>query len=216
MAMFDQIYERFKRFCTEWDSQKEEYMPPTITVTEVDEGVSETPTDQTEEDDFPVSIDGYASSVPGTIKMGSYFTIDELCKSTKAKLLGISNTPSKEVARNLQELIDHVLDPARREFGFPITVTSGYRCYALNVAVGGASNSQHVKGQAADLTYSQNPNMNATLFYIIREQGNFDQLIYERGNDNAPAWVHVSYNPNLTKQRGEVLRTNDGKTYYRM
>lgn len=128
--LFDKYYERFKRFCTEWDepSMPEEEKPQ--------EAVSE----PEEEPAFP---DGYASSEPGTIKMGSYFTVDELCHSVKASLLGIDNTPSEAVKRNLQALIDNVLDPLRRAYGKPIIVNSGYRCTALNLAVGGVPNSQH-------------------------------------------------------------------------
>ncbi len=200
MVMFDQIYERFKRFCTEWDSPKEEYIPPTITVTDVEEGMSEIPTDHSEEDDFPVSIDGYASSEPGTIKMGSYFTIDELCKSTKATMLGISNIPSEEIKRNLQDLIDNILDPLRRAYGKPIIVNSGYRCYALNTAVGGVPNSQHLTGHAADIT-GGNKAENKKLWELIKK---LDLPIDQCIDESSLTWVHVSYDE--TRNRRMFLK----------
>lgn len=80
-----------------------------------------------------------------------YFTITELTKSATATKQGIDNTPSAEVTANLTALVDKVLDPLREIYGKPIYVSSGYRCPKLNKAVGGVSNSQHLKGEAADL-----------------------------------------------------------------
>ena len=89
--------------------------------------------------------------------------------------------PSAE--QNLQALVDHVLDPARERLGMPITVNSGYRCPAHNKAVGGVKNSQHLKGEAADITCADNKR----LAEIIEQLGNFDQLI------DYPTFLHVSY-----------------------
>ena len=89
--------------------------------------------------------------------------------------------PSAE--QNLQALVDHVLDPARERLGMPITVNSGYRCPAHNKAVGGVKNSQHLKGEAADITCADNKR----LAEIIEQLGNFDQLIVY------PTFLHVSY-----------------------
>lgn len=89
--------------------------------------------------------------------------------------------PSAE--QNLQALVDHVLDPARERLGMPITVNSGYRCPAHNKAVGGVKNSQHLKGEAADITCADNKR----LAEIIEQLGNYDQLIVY------PTFLHVSY-----------------------
>lgn len=125
-----------------------------------------------------------------------YFTIEELCRSNKAKKLGIDNTPhNSSVVDNLISLVNHVLDPARERLGSPITVTSGYRGPSLNSAVGGVKKSQHLNGQAADLVC----NDNKKLFDIIRDNLNFDQLIWENGGQ----WVHVSFNQ--ASNRKEVL-----------
>ena len=89
--------------------------------------------------------------------------------------------PSAE--QNLQALVVHVLDPARERLGMPITVNSGYRCPTHNAKVGGVKNSQHLKGEAADITCADNKR----LAEIIEQLGNFDQLIVY------PTFLHVSY-----------------------
>lgn len=132
-----------------------------------------------------------------------YFTIKELVKSSTAEAKGIDNTPTQEVERNLTALVDNVLDPLREIYGKPITVNSGYRCPELNKAVGGSATSDHVKGFAADITCS-NKKENAILLDIIKNTFIFDQLIWEKGNDQYPDWVHVSFNPN--RQRKQILK----------
>lgn len=120
--------------------------------------------------------------------MGKYFTIDELCKSATATRKGINNTPSAEVKERLTLLIDNLLDPVREAWGKPIKVNSGYRSAALNRAVGGVSNSQHLRGEAADLN-AGSVTLNKALYEIIRKQFKYDQLIDEKNF----AWVHVSW-----------------------
>lgn len=139
-----------------------------------------------------------------------YFTIKELTASTKAKSMGIDNTPTPEVVGNLTALVEAVLDPLRERYGHPIIVNSGYRCPRLNKAVGGAKTSQHVSGEAADI-YVGNAKERAELFSIIYCLLPYDQLIWENGSDEAPAWIHVSYREG--NNRRECLRY-DGKKYY--
>ena len=139
-----------------------------------------------------------------------YFTIKELTASTKAKSMGIDNTPTPEVVGNLTALVEAVLDPLREKYGRPIHVSSGYRCPRLNKAVGGAVTSQHTTGEAADIYVSRASEL-AELFALIYFTLPFDQLIWERGTDEAPAWVHVSYREG--DNRRECLRY-DGKRYY--
>lgn len=146
-------------------------------------------------------------SVKGVIGK-SYFSIDELCASDTAKRRGIDNTPTPTVRAKLQALIDNVLDPARREYGSYILVNSGYRCPALNTAVGGASNSQHLTGEAADITTGSIEN-DRKLFAIIVQQGNFDQLIWEKPKNSL--WIHVSYSTTGLQLR-QILAYN-GKSY---
>ena len=125
-----------------------------------------------------------------------YFTIKELCKSSTATQRGIDNTPSSEIVRNLEQLVDKVLDPLREEFGEPIIVNSGYRSPALNKAVKGAANSQHVSGHAADIT-AGSKFRNKRLFILAQKLDlPFDQLIDERDY----SWIHISHSPRNRKQ----------------
>lgn len=117
-----------------------------------------------------------------------YFTIEEMTKSSTAKANGIDNTPSSEGVLKLQKLIEAVLDPLREWYGKPIKINSGYRCEALNEAVGGSDTSQHRLGEAADITVGTKKG-NKKLFEYIKDNLPFDQLI----NESNFSWVHVSY-----------------------
>ncbi|MBQ6939359.1 MAG: peptidase M15, partial [Muribaculaceae bacterium] len=116
-----------------------------------------------------------------------YFTIEELTDSIVARQLHIDNTPTPETNKNLEALVEHILDPAREILGKPIRVNSGYRCATLNNCVGGVANSQHLKGEAADIC-TGSPEGNRILFDILLNMP-FDQLIWERGNKHGPAWI---------------------------
>ena len=125
-----------------------------------------------------------------------HFTIKELTNSSTAKSKGIDNTPTREVVGNLTVLVDKVLDPLREAYGKPIKVNSGYRCPKLNKAVGGSATSQHVLGQAADITGGSKAE-NKKLFDLLRSlKLHFDQLILENGG----VWVHVSCGPRNRRQ----------------
>lgn len=117
-----------------------------------------------------------------------YFTIDELCRSDTARRLHINNTPPPEVITRLDALIENLLDPIREAWGKPIKVNSGYRCPKLNKAVGGVGNSQHLYGEAADITTGTKDG-NKALYEFIRKNYVFDQLIDEKNY----SWVHVSF-----------------------
>lgn len=132
-----------------------------------------------------------------------YFTIEELTRSDTATAKGIDNTPTPEIKANLERLVDKVLDGLREIYGKPITVNSGYRCPELNKAVGGSKTSDHMNGFSVDITASCKKE-NAILFQIIKDNFDFDQLIWEKGNSEYPDWVHVSYNPN--RLRKQVLK----------
>lgn len=146
------------------------------------------------------------------MRLGRNFTLDEMIRSDTARKKGYAEqyTPPDEVVENLRLLVENVLQPARDKLNEAITVTSGYRCDRLNKAVGGAPTSQHRFGQAADLVASSN----AKLFEALRSTP-FDQLIWEFGDADQPAWVHVSYSE---RHRRQVLRAvkENRKTVYRV
>jgi uncharacterized protein YcbK (DUF882 family) len=125
-----------------------------------------------------------------------YFTINELCKSSTALEKKIDNSPSKEIIHNLTLLVDKILDPLRENYGKAIHVNSGYRCPALNEAVGGSKTSQHMKGMAADITGGSTAKNKELFNLIIKLDLPFDQLIDEKNF----RWVHVSYSPKHRKQ----------------
>lgn len=117
-----------------------------------------------------------------------YFTINEMCKSSTAQIKRIDNNPNEDQKEALKSLINNVLDPLRKLYGNPISVSSGFRSLDLNRAVGGAKNSQHMKGEAADI-YTGTKEGNKKLFELIRDNLPFDQLIDEKNF----SWVHVSF-----------------------
>ena len=131
--------------------------------------------------------------------MAQFFDMDELTRSDTAQQRGIKNVPNEEQKRALQRLMDDCLDPIRRLWGKPIIVNSGFRCPELNRAVGGSATSQHMKGEAADIT-TGSVGGNKELFEHIAYSGiQFDQLIDEKGYK----WIHVSYK--ATGNRKNVL-----------
>lgn len=126
------------------------------------------------------------------MKLTKNFTYEEMIASSTAKRLKIDNTPSVKELANLRKLCQEVLQPIRDKYGKTITVTSGYRCPKLNRAVGGSTTSQHVFGQAADITLGT-PALNKMLFNLIldmmnKKQIRVGQLIDEYGY----RWIHVS------------------------
>ncbi len=143
-------------------------------------------------------------------KLTDNFSLAELTQSITAANRGIDNTPTAVVIMNLRALAQKVLQPAREHLGAPITVSSGYRSPKLNKVIGGAKHSQHKLGEAADIICENN----GLVFNFIMNHLEFDQLIWEFGNEQQPQWIHVSFS--RTQNRGEVLRAfkENSKTVY--
>ena len=121
-----------------------------------------------------------------------HFTIEELYASATAKRLGIDNKPNVQQVINLVYLAAYVLEPLRVAMNEPIKIGSGFRCQKLNKAVGGVYNSQHMKGQAADLCIDGDLEKGKRWFNYIKDHLPFDQLIMEH-NSKGTYWVHVSF-----------------------
>jgi len=126
------------------------------------------------------------------VRISKNFTLEELCASSTAKAKGIKNEPNTEQVANLCALVHNVLQPLRDKFGGSIKIGSGFRSPALNKAVGGVANSQHLLGQAADLCIDGDMAKGRKWIEIILGLGNFDQLILEH-NAKGSYWIHVSY-----------------------
>ena len=134
-----------------------------------------------------------------------HFTIEELYASATAKAKGINNKPNVQQIINLVYLTAYVLEPLRVAMNEPIKIGSGFRCQALNKAVGGVYNSQHLKGQAVDLCIDGDMKKGKKWFDYIRKNLPFDQLIWEH-NSKGSYWVHVSYvYPDFGRNRRKVI-----------
>lgn len=142
------------------------------------------------------------------MKLSKNLTLNEVTNSGTAKRLGIDNNPTPEHIENLKILAEKIFQPIRDHFKKPIRVSSGYRSKALNEAVPGASKtSQHSVGEALDLDQDgMNTGVtNKMVFEYVKNNLNFDQLIWEFGTDDNPDWVHVSYKAK-GPQRKQILK----------
>ena len=151
------------------------------------------------------------------MNLSKNLTLAEVTKSTTAKRLGIDNTPDEWTTENLRQVAINVFQPLRSAFGTPIYVSSGYRSADLNTAIGGSSRSQHVEGRALDLDADVYGGCsNAQIFNWIKDNLEFDQLIWEFGDQDNPDWVHVSYvYDGINRKRClRACRDDNGKTYY--
>jgi zinc D-Ala-D-Ala carboxypeptidase len=150
------------------------------------------------------------------MKISEHLDLSELIRSESAKRNGISNMPTEEHIANFKVLAEKVFEPIRNNFRCPIHISSGYRSKDLNIFIGGSLSSQHCKGEAIDIDMDGSPNgvTNKMVYDYIKDNLQFDQLIWEFGNDSNPDWVHVSYNKN--KNRGQKLKAtkSNGKTIY--
>ena len=128
------------------------------------------------------------------MRLSKNLSLSEVTKSATARRLGIDNTPDEWVTENLRQIAVNVFQPLREAFKCPIYVSSGYRSAELNTAIGGSSRSQHIQGRALDLDADVFGGCtNAQIFNWIKENLQFDQLIWEFGDSDNPDWVHVSY-----------------------
>jgi hypothetical protein len=151
------------------------------------------------------------------MKLSENLSLAEVTRSETAKRRGISNMPTPEHIENFKKLAENVFQPIRNHFGVPIHISSGYRSKALNTAIKGSLNSQHSLGEAIDIDMDGSANgvTNKMVFDFIKDNLDFDQMIWEFGNSTNPDWVHVSYKSS-GKQRKQILRAvkSAGKTSY--
>ena len=125
------------------------------------------------------------------MQLSPHFKLVEFTRSATAQARHIDNTPDEEQIKNLKFLCDNVLEPLREQFG-PIIIGSGFRCPALNTAVGGVKNSQHTSGEACDI-HLPSIEVGKKYFEFLKKLPIFDQLIWERNNPRSNHyWIHVS------------------------
>ena len=149
------------------------------------------------------------------MNIGKYTTLESVCKSETAIRHDIDNKPDAIQLHAIKLLAEQIYDPLCDHFQRSIPYTSWFRNSVVNSMVGGARKSHHVLGEAVDLDMDLQPLAvitNSSIFYYIYTNLPFDQLIWEYGNDQNPAWVHVSFS--ASRQRKQVLRIKSRESGY--
>ena len=149
------------------------------------------------------------------MNLSTNLSLLEVTKSQTAVRHGIDNTPNAAQLENLKRVSEKVFQPIREHFNTPIYISSGFRCEDLNTRIGGSRTSSHCKGEALDLDMDGRGSItNRQIFDYVRANLQFDQLIYEFGDDQNPGWVHISYKK--AGNRNQVLKAAkiNGKTNY--
>ena len=147
--------------------------------------------------------------------ISAHISYKEGVYSTTALRQGIDNTPNDEQLENMELVANEVFEPLRAYVGGPIKINSFFRCPKLNKAIGGSCKSQHCNGQAIDIDDTYGKMTNAEMYHWIKENLDFDQMIWEFGDDDNPNWIHVSY-VSAQENRNRCLRASrsKGKTVY--
>lgn len=151
------------------------------------------------------------------MQLSKNLSLREAIKSNTATRLGIKNLPEEWEIDNLRAVAENIFQPIRDHFGVPIGVSSGYRSKELNKAIGGSKYSQHMIGEALDIDADIYGRVtNADIFNFVRENLDWDQMIWEFGDDDQPDWVHISYkSPGLNRlQIKRARRDSNNRIYY--
>lgn len=136
-------------------------------------------------------------------------------RSITALRLNLDNTPGTYEKQNMELIAEKIFEPLRLHVNGPIKINSFYRSVKLNEAIGGSSKSQHCEGRAMDIDDSYGYMSNADMFNYIKSNLDFDQLIWEFGNDKNPDWVHVSYiDSDYNRKRCLKAYKENNKTKY--
>jgi hypothetical protein len=127
----------------------------------------------------------------------------------------LDNTPDDDQLKRMEEVAENLFEPLREWVGGPIKINSFFRGEPVNTAIGGSRKSQHMKGQAIDIDDTFGHKTNAEMYHYIKDNLDFDQLIWEFGTDKNPNWLHiswVSHRPNRKKLT--VAKKVNGRTRY--
>ena len=125
--------------------------------------------------------------------ISKHISYKESVYSNTAIRRGIDNTPNDDQLHFMEIIAEEVFEPLRKWVGGPIKINSFFRSPELNTAIGGSRTSQHCKGQAMDIDDTFGRASNAEMYHWIKDNLDFDQMIWEFGDDDNPNWVHVSY-----------------------
>ena len=149
--------------------------------------------------------------------ISKHISYKESVYSRTALRRDIDNTPGDDQLHFMEIIAKEVFEPLRKWVGGPIKINSFYRCPELNKAIGGSATSQHCKGQAMDIDDTFGRATNVEMYHWIKENLDFDQMIWEFGDDDNPAWVHISY-VSEHKNRNRCLKAykENKKTKYKV
>ena len=129
----------------------------------------------------------------------------------------LDNNPNEEQLENMKLIAEKIFEPLREWVGGPIKINSFFRGLPLNTAIGGAKYSQHMKGQAMDIDDTFGHATNAEMYRWVKENLDFDQMIWEFGDDKNPNWVHISYvSPEKNRNRCLLAYKKNGKSKYKV
>tara|TARA_R110001632_G_scaffold191671_1_gene312487 strand:- start:117 stop:578 length:462 start_codon:yes stop_codon:yes gene_type:complete len=150
-------------------------------------------------------------------KISKHISYKEGMHSNTALRRGLDNTPNKAQLECMSIIAEELFEPLRKWVGGPIKITSMFRGEPVNTAIGGSKNSQHMKGQALDLDDTFGHKTNAEMYHYIKDNLEFDQLIWEFGDDENPNWIHVSYVGKISNRNRCLLAyKKEGKTKYKV
>ena len=147
--------------------------------------------------------------------ISKHISYKEATHSATALRRDLDNTPNDEQLKCMEEVAENLFEPLRKWVGGPIKVNSFFRGEPVNTAIGGSKKSQHMKGQAIDIDDTFGYKTNAEMYHYIKDNLDFDQMIWEFGDDENPNWVHVSYvSEEDNRRRCLKAYKNNGKTAY--
>ena len=147
--------------------------------------------------------------------ISKHVSYKEATHSATAVRRNLDNTPNKEQLQCMKDIAENLFEPLRKWVGGPIKINSFFRGEPVNKAIGGSTRSQHMKGQAMDIDDTFGYKTNAEMYYYIKDNLDFDQMIWEFGDDKNPNWVHISYvthRPNRKKLT--IAYKENGRTKY--
>ena len=148
-------------------------------------------------------------------KISAHVSYKEGVRSRTADRRGLDNTPNESQLKCMKEIAEAVFEPLREWAGGPIKINSFFRGEPVNTAIGGSKYSQHMKGQAMDIDDTFGHKTNAEMYHYIKDNLDFDQLIWEFGDDENPNWIHVSYVTHReNRKKLTIAKKINGKTKY--
>ena len=148
-------------------------------------------------------------------KISKHVSYKEGTYSRTGERLDLDNTPNEEQLKCMKEVAENLFEPLREWVGGPIKINSFFRGEPVNTAIGGSKYSQHMKGQAMDIDDTFGHKTNAEMYHYIKDNLDFDQLIWEFGDDKNPNWIHVSYVTHReNRKKLTIAKKINGKTKY--